>query len=261
MIRGAVGTTGIAYRVDGPDTAPAIVLLNSLGTTHGMWEWQLPALREWRVVRYEHSGHGESELRAGVVTMEALGDDLLALMDHVGVERAVLCGCSMGGLLALRAAATQPDRVLGIVLANTGARVGTFEGWNARISAVRDGGMAAIRDGVVRRFLSDGFQGAHPEVVARIAAMLDGVDPHGYVALCEALRDADFRPLLPLVRAPALVVAGAFDESTPPALGEALHAGIEGSRLEILPTAHLSMVELPEKFNELLREFLGRVAG
>jgi 3-oxoadipate enol-lactonase len=259
VIRGAVGTTGIAYRVDGPSTAPAIVLLNSLGTTHGMWEWQLPALRDWRVVRYEHSGHGESELRAGIVSMEALGDDLMALMDHVGVERAVLCGCSMGGLLALRAAATQPDRVLGVVLANTGARVGTFEGWNARISAVRDGGMAAIRDGVVRRFLSDGFRGAHPEVVANIEAMLDGVDPHGYASVCEALRDADFRPLVPLVRVPTLVVAGAFDESTPPALGEALHAGIEGSRLEVLPTAHLSMVELPGAFNAVLLGFLDRL--
>lgn len=261
MIRGAVGTTGIAYRVDGADAAPAIVLLNSLGTTHGMWEWQMPALRDWRVVRYEHSGHGESELRAGHVSIESLGDDLLALMDHVGVERAVLCGCSMGGILALRTAAAYPDRVQGIVLANTGAKVGTVAGWNARIDDVRAGGMAAIREGVVRRFLSDGFRARHPEVVASIEAMLDGTDPRGYIAACEALRDADARPLVPQVRTPTLVVVGSFDESTPPALGEALHAGIEGSRLEILPTAHLSMVELPRAFNGALGEFLGRVVG
>lgn len=256
MIRGAVGTTGIAYRVDGPATAPAIVFLNSLGTTHGMWEWQLPALYDWRVVRYEGNGHGESALRTGPVTIETLCADLLALLDHLRVERAVLCGCSMGGLIALRAAATHPARVTGAVLANTGARVGTVDGWNARIAAVREGGMTAIRDGVVGRFLSDAFRARHPEVVGRIGAMLDAVDPEGYVAACEALRDADLRPLLPKVRVPTLVVGGSLDQSTPPSLAEELHAGIAGSTLEILPAAHLSMVELPGPFNARLRRFL-----
>ena len=121
--------------------------------------------------------------------------------------------------------------------------------------------MAGIRDMVVRRFLSDGFRAGHPEVVARVAAMLDGVDPLGYVAVCEALRHADLNPFLPQVRVPTLVVGGAFDESTPPSLAEALHAGIEGSELEILPAAHLSMVELPGPFNARLRRFLEGVTS
>lgn len=261
VIRDAVGSTGIAYRVDGPTTAPVIVFLNSLGTTHGMWDWQLSALHDWRVVRYEHNGHGESELRSGPVTLETLADDLLALLDHLGVERAVLCGCSMGGLIALRVAATHPARVTGAVLANTGARLGTVESWNARIAAVREGGMAAIRDMVVRRFLSHPFRAGHPEVVAHIGAMLDAVDPRGYVAVCEALRDADLHSLLPQVGVPTFVVGGSLDESTPPALAEVLHAGIEGSHLEILPAAHLSMVELPGPFNASLRRFLDTLVG
>lgn len=261
MIRGAVGTTGIAYRVDGPATAPAIVFINSLGTSHGMWDWQLPALHDGRVVRYESHGHGESALRSGPVTLETLGDDLLALLDHLGVERAVLCGCSMGGLIALRVAAMHPARVSGAVLANTGARVGTVEGWNARIAAVREGGMTGIREAIVRRFLSDAFRAGHPEVVAHIGAMLDAVDPQGYIAACEALRDADLRPLLPQMRVPTLVVGGSLDESTPLSLAEELHAGIGGSTLEILPAAHLSMVELPGPFNARLRRFLDPLVG
>lgn len=260
MIRGAVAGTGIAYRVDGPEGAPAIVFVNSLGTDHGMWEWQLPALRDaWRVVRYEGCGHGEAGLRAGGVSIAALGGDLLALLDHLAIERAFICGCSMGGVIALWMAATHPGRVRGAVLANTGARVGTVEGWNARIANVRQGGMAAIRDMVLGRFLSAGFREAHPDVVARIGGMLDDVDPRGYIAACEALRDADLRPLLPEVRVPTLVIAGSLDESTPLALAEELHAGIAGSELAVLPAAHLSMVEQPGMFNAQLREFLAAV--
>jgi 3-oxoadipate enol-lactonase len=260
VIRGAVGDTGIAYRVDGPEGAPAIVFVNSLGTDHGMWEWQLPALRPaWRVVRYECCGHGEAALRPGGATIEGLGGDLVALLDHLAIERAFICGCSMGGVIALWIAATHPGRVRGAVLANTGARVGTVEGWNARIADVRDGGMAAIRDMVLGRFLSAGFRAARPEVVARIGAMLDDVDPRGYIAACEALRDADLRPLMPTVRVATLVVAGSLDESTPPALAEELHANIAGSHLAVLPTAHLSMVEQPGMFNARLLQFLDSV--
>jgi 3-oxoadipate enol-lactonase len=259
MIHEAVGRSGIAYRVDGPVDGPAIVLLNSLGTTHRMWDGQLPALEGWRVVRYEANGHGESTLRDGPVTIETLADDLVALLDHVSIRRTVLCGCSMGGLLAIQVAATHPDRVAGAVLANTGAKVGSLETWTTRIAAVRSGGMAAIREGVVRRFLSEGFRVTHPEVGARIGDMLEGVNPDGYVAVCEALRDADLHPLLPRVQVPTLVVGGAMDESTPPALAEVLHRRIAGSELEILPTAHLSMVELPGAFNDRLRRFLDSV--
>jgi pimeloyl-ACP methyl ester carboxylesterase len=109
MIRGSVGDSGIAYRVDGTRDGPALVFSNSLGTDHRLWDRQLPAVEgRFRVVRYEACGHGVSDLPRGQVTIERLGQDLIALLDHLDIERAVVCGSSLGGVIALWLAVNQP---------------------------------------------------------------------------------------------------------------------------------------------------------
>ena len=256
-----VGGARIAYRVDGPDdAAPAVVLLNSLGTDHRMWDAQAEALaRRFRVVRYDVRGHGASAASAEPVTIERLGLDVVALLDHLGLARAHLCGLSLGGITALWVAARRPERVARAVFANTAARIGSAEGWSGRIAAVRGGGMAAVRDAALRRFLGDRFRAAHPEETRRIGAMLDATPPEGYVAACAALRDADLRGEVPAIRAPSLVIAGGIDESTPPHEAEALHAAIPGSALVVLDgAAHLTNVERPAEFTALVSGFLAR---
>jgi 3-oxoadipate enol-lactonase len=250
----------LAYRVDGPGAgAPAVVLLHSLGTHLGMWEPQVgPLAQRFRVVRYDCRGHGASDVATGPVTVERLGRDVIALLDHLGIERAHLCGISLGGLTALWLAVHHPERVDRVVLANTGARVGSAESWDARIDALERGGMPAIRDAVLARWVGPEFRAAHPHAARALGDMLDGTPVAGYVAACRALRDADLGAEAHAVRAPTLVVAGGLDESTPPALGETLHATIAGSMLVVLPgAAHLSNVERPDEFTAIVLRFLG----
>jgi len=258
MIRGAVADTGIAYRVDGQADGPAIVFSNSLGTDHRLWDRQMPAVAErFRVVRYEACGHGVSDLPRGPVTIERLALGLIALLDHLDIERAVVCGCSLGGVIALWLAVNRPERLTGAVLANTGAKIGTNESWDARIAAVRAGGTDAVRDQVVGRFLTPEFRARDPETTALIGAMIGATNPDGYVAACEALRATDLRAEATRVRVPVLIVGSERDQSTPPELSRELHASIEGSELVIIAdAAHLSNVEQPAAFNAALLRFL-----
>ena len=262
MIRGAVGDTGIAYRVDGASDGEPLVFINALGTDHRMWNRQIPALRDrFRVIRYESCGHGVSDVPNGRMTLARFGEQCLELLDHLDVERVVVCGCSLGGLIALWLSVHHAERVGGAVLANTGAKLGSDESWNTRIVSVREGGMAAVRDAVLGRFLTAEFRAREPDVARLIGGMLDATNPVGYIAACEALREADLRPALGMVRVPTLVIGSDRDESTPLALARELHTNIRGSELLVIrEAAHLSNVEQPDVFNAAVCRFLEVVA-
>jgi len=248
----------LVYRFDGPRGAPIVVLLNSLGTDYRMWEPGLSILAErFRVLRFDTRGHGASDAPPPPYTLDRLGQDVLDLFGGLGIERAHVCGLSLGGLIAQWLAIHHPPRVDHLVLANTAARIGSAESWSARIEAVRAGGMAAIRDVVVARFLSEGFRERNPAVTATVAAMLDATPPDGYVGACAALRDADLRDRVSTIRAPTLIVGGELDEATPPAQAEELAAAIPVSRLLIIPNvAHLSNLEAPDTFMQAVQEHL-----
>jgi 3-oxoadipate enol-lactonase len=248
----------LRYRLDGAAGAPALVFANSLGTDLHMWHAQVAALGDvLRIVRYDTRGHGGSGVPPGPATLERLGRDLLALLDHLELGRVQLCGLSLGGLTAQWLAAHHPARVGRLVLSNTAARIGSVESWGARIAAVEGGGMEAIADAVLARFFSPAFRAAHPDTVAACGATLRSTAPAGYVACCAALRDADLRPALGAIAAPTLIIAGALDEATPPAQAEEIRAAIPASRLSVLDgVAHLANVEAPGAFSALLRRFL-----
>jgi 3-oxoadipate enol-lactonase len=248
----------LAYRVDGPEDAPPLILINSLGTDYGMWAAQVAALsRSLRIIRYDIRGHGHSGVSDAPVTIARLADDLLALLDHLEIARAHLCGLSLGGVIALWLAIHHPERVSRAVFANTAARIGSIESWSARMAFVRGGGMVAVRELVLARFFSEQFRARHPEVANSFGAMLEASDPAGYIAACAALRDADLRPIVSTIRIPSLIITGMLDEATPVSQAEELHAAIAGSELVVLPEAsHLSNVEQPEAFNTQLLRFL-----
>lgn len=248
----------LRYQLDGRTDGPALVFSNSLGADLRMWDGQVEALGDaFRIVRYDTRGHGGSGVPGGPASLERLGHDLLALLDHLGVARASLCGLSLGGLTAQWLALRHPERVDRLVLSNTAARIGSVESWQARIAAVEAGGMAAIVEAAIARFFSPALRAARPEIGQRFAATLLATDPAGYCACCAALREADLRGQVASITAPALIIAGELDEATTPAQAEELRAAIPASELVVLAgAAHLANVDRPDAFNAQLRRFL-----
>jgi 3-oxoadipate enol-lactonase len=247
----------IWYTVDGRDDAPALLLLHSLGTSHALWDEQLPSLVDrYRLIRYDARGHGKSSAPPGEFTIEQLGRDALAVLDAVGVRTAVICGISIGGLTSIWLGQHGGGRATKLVLANTAARIGTSEGWSERMRVVRAEGMAAAAEQSLPRWFTDDFREKHPGVTARFRQIARTCPLESYIAACAALRDADLRRDLHRITAPTLVIAGSKDPSTTVADGTYLRDNIPEARMEILEAAHLSNVERPAEFTELLTEFL-----
>lgn len=246
------------YTVDGPEDAPVLVLGPALGTSGEIWAPQLPALAErYRVVRYDHRGHGGSPTPPGPYALDELGGDLLSLLDSLPSGRVHLAGMSLGGMLAAWVAAHAPDRVDRLALLACSPRFGTAQTWAERAAAVRAGGVAAVADGALERWFPAGFAGSHTGTVAWVRRLLLATPAEGYAACCAVLAEADLTPVLPKITAPTLIVAGADDPASPPAHAEALAAGITGpTRVEVVPgAAHLVGVARPEAVNRALVDF------
>lgn len=247
----------IHYRLDGPEDSPVLVLSNSLGTDLTLWDVQVAAFaRPFRVLRYDSRGHGASTVTPGPYSIERLACDVIGLLDRLGIGRAHFCGLSIGGMVGIRLAAQAPERLDRLVLCNTAARIGPPEIWNARIEAVREGGMAVITAAVLERWFTPAFRERSPETVERVRRMLLATPPAGYIASCVAVRDMDQREALFRVRTPTLVISGTHDAATPPADGRFLAESIPGARYLELEAAHLSNLEAADRFTEAVLHFL-----
>ncbi len=245
------------YELDGPDEAPVLVLSNSLGADLSMWSMQMPALlTHFRVLRYDTRGHGKSGVPQGDYTVEQLGSDVIGLLDHLGISHAHFCGISMGGLTGMWLALHHPQRIRRLVLANTAARIGSDEGWQARINAVRSEGMAALAPAIIERWYTPGYRSRCAAAVAPFQKTLATTSTDGYASCCAALRDADLGEEIARIALPTLVIAGTYDSSTPPADGRAVAEQVEGARYVELDAAHISNQEQAGAFTGALLSFL-----
>jgi 3-oxoadipate enol-lactonase len=236
------------------------VLSGSLGTDLSMWDPQADRLAErFRVLRYDLRGHGDSAVPPGPYAMSDLGEDLLALMDQIGIERAALCGLSIGGMLSLWIAANAPERVSRLVACCTSAYLGEETPYAERAATVRRAGLEPIADAVVERWFTPRFAHERPETVGAMRERLIAVPPEGYAGCCEAIDGMDLRSALGAIRAPTLVIAGDEDPATPPEHGRAIAEAIPGAEFTVVPeAAHLAPVEHPEDLTALILNFLER---
>src|SRR5438094_3849795 len=248
------------YRVDGPSSAPVLVLSHALGLSMAMWDPQVaPLSREFRVVRYDHRGHGGSPVPDGPYRIDDLGRDLLHMLDRLALERVSFCGLSLGGMVGLWLGANAPERVDRLVVCCTAARMPRPEDYAERAKVVRAKGMAAIADTVIGRWFTPAFLTGRPNVVAGIKARLLATPPEGYAATCEALAAMDLREDLPRIAASTLVIAGADDQSTPPERAEEIAQRIRGAELAVIPdAAHLANIEQPEAITKRILDHLKR---
>jgi 3-oxoadipate enol-lactonase len=253
-----VSAAELHHRVDGPDDAPVLVLAPSLGTTLELWEAQLPALAaRRRVVRVDLPGHGSSPIPAGPTPVQDMAAGVLAILDDLEIERASLCGVSLGGAMAMWLAASAPDRVDRLVLCCTAARFPYPELYRERATMVRSRGLDAVADGVLSRWFTPAFHERAPKTVARYRAMLTATPPEGYALCCEAVSDFDARDRLGSIEAPTLVLAGALDPALPPEHAHALGQGIPGASLTLVAqAAHIPNVEQPDRVTAAIIDHL-----
>ncbi len=184
----------IHYRLTGRQDGLPLILVNSLGTDLRIWEGVLPHLgsRYWALT-YDKRGHGLSDAPAGPYSLDDHAADLLGLACHAGFEGFAICGISVGGMIAMRVASKHPDKVRVLVLCDTAAVIGTAASWNERIAAVEAGGMAAISEAVIERWVSPGYRTSRPAEFAGWRNMVERCPAAGYVATCATVRDADLR--------------------------------------------------------------------
>ena len=243
-------------RIPGPETAPRLVLVNSLGCDLRIWtDVAARLVGTARVTLYDLRGHGLSEAGAPPYDLADHAADLVALLEAEGPAH--LCGLSIGGLIAMRVALDRPDRVAGLILADTAARIGTAARYAEREVAIRAGGLAAFADAQMERWFSPDFRAARPDAVRIMRAMLVRQPTEGYLGSVAALRDADLTDEAGGIGVPTLCLAGSEDASTPPEAVRALAAAIPGARYaEVAGAGHLPCIEAPQAMADLIAAHL-----
>jgi 3-oxoadipate enol-lactonase len=243
---------------------PVVVLSHALGCDLRMWDGVAALLQaRYSVLRYDQRGHGQSEVVPGPYTMGLLAEDAAELIRAQAPGAVHFVGLSMGGMVAQALAASQPQLLKSIVIANAANYYDEAARalWQARISTVRTQGVAAIADGAMQRWFTPEFR-ADQAGAARVATLrlqLEKTDAAAYAASCEAVAGIDFRASNAHIACPALVIAGTRDEATPLALSQAIAGSIAGAQLHTLEAAHLSAVEQPQAFARLLESFFDAV--
>jgi 3-oxoadipate enol-lactonase len=237
---------------------PVVVLINSLGTDFRIW---LPFMdeiaEEWSFLLYDKRGHGLSETGATPYSISDHAKDLIGLLDHLKIKKAVLVGLSVGGLIAQEIWRQRPALIEKIVLCDTAHKIGTVDGWNQRIAGVTEKGIASLADGVMTLWFTPDFHTKRADELAGYKTMLTRQSVEGYAATCAAIRDADFTTVAPTISVPVLAVVGDQDGSTPPDLVRSTAALIPDAQFEIIEgCGHIPCVEQPTALAELIIDFI-----
>ena len=266
MAVATISGTAVHY-VDVGRGSPPLVLLHAFPLHLGMWDEQVVALSSrWRMILPDLPGFGGTDPLPdpGATTIDGFADLVAGLMASLGVGPAVVGGLSMGGYVAFSLLRRHPETVAALVLADTRAGADTpavIERRNNQQRQVGEEGTDGLVETMVGNLLSDDTKANRPDVVERARALMQGCSPAGVIGALEAMKNrADAVPMLEEVRVPVLVVVGELDGPSPPDVAAAMADAIPGARLEVVPGAgHLSSLEAPEAFNQVLESFLTRL--
>jgi len=249
------------YRVDGVAGKPAVLFANSLGSDLRIWDDVTARLAgHYQLIRYDLRGHGLSEAPPQSYSAVDLAGDVVAILDWLNIHRAIVCGVSVGGLVAQAVALNYPERVRALVLCDTGAKIATAEAWQQRIDKVRAEGVDALVQMTMDRWFAAAFRAQRPADVRGYSLMLRQSSADGYMGICAALRDTDFRAAVAQIQHPTLVLCGAEDIATPPDMARELANLIPRAQYSLIEgAAHLPCVEQPDAFAQRVMQFFQEV--
>ncbi len=254
----AVNGLDFHYQLTGPAGGPVVVFVNALGATTDMWREQVAELgRRYRCLVYDANGHGATSAKAMPPMIDALADDLAALLSTLGLARADIVGASIGGMTAQAFAAKYPDKVDRLVLIATTPKMPSPAPWTERAAEVRRDGLGNVADAAMRRWFLPAFAAVHPERIAETRDRFLATDGEAYAHACEAIAAMDLTGVIAAIRAPTLVMAAAEDAGTPLSAAETLRSTIPGATLLIVPgAAHMVAIEQAAAVSAWIGAFL-----
>jgi 3-oxoadipate enol-lactonase len=264
-MQATINDTVLNYTESGKADAPAVVLVHGFPFSQEMWTPQVSALgQRHRVITYDVRGHGKSPAGDGLYTIELFVDDLIGLLDHLKIEKAIVCGLSMGGYIVLRAMERNPERFRALVLCDTQSGADSNEAKVKRAAAMKSvtqQGVAAYAEGFVKAVFAQETSTVNPEAVKTIKTIISNNPPLGIRGTLLALAArTDTTASLSKINVRTLILVGEHDAITPPTAAQAMHESIRNSELHIIPhAAHLSNLENQQEFNTQLVGFLARV--
>lgn len=250
------------YQVIGAtDDKPVLVFSNSLGTDFRIWrDVIMQFVGDYAIVAYDKRGHGLSELGQTPYEMEDHVGDLAALLDHLRVTNAIVCGLSVGGMIAQGLALSRPDLVQALILCDTGHKIGTDELWNSRIAAVEENGIASIADSILERWFSADYRKPENADFTGYANMLIRTPPKGYTGTSSAIQKTDYTEQVSRIAVPTICVVGEEDRATPPQLVQDLARRIPDAKFEMINGAgHLPCIEQPDRLVDVMKAFLAQI--
>lgn len=260
-MRAEVNGVTLDYQLGG--SGRLIAFAHSLGMSGAIFDLIRPKLEpHGRVLTWDARGHGDSQRPATGWSVEDLASDLRALIEQLGEDQAVIAGLSMGGNTAIAYASAHPEKVDALILADTTAWYGegAVEAWEQRAHKAETIGLEPVISFNMPRWFSDGYPRARPQESQRISEILTSGDAASYAAACRALGRFDGRDGLERIKCPTLIMVGAEDPATPPAMAEYLHQNISNSELHVLDgLRHMTPVEAPEQVGDLISGFLEKL--
>lgn len=254
-----VNDIAIHYQViGGPADKPVLVFANSLGTDFRIWRDVIVRLAgDFAILLYDKRGHGLSDIGQTPYTIEDHASDLIGLLETLEIRKAIICGLSVGGLIAQSLYRQRPDLVSALILCDTAHKIGTADSWNARISAIEQNGIDSMCDAIMERWFTPAFRRPENTAYNGYCNMLVRQPVAGYVATCAAVRDADFTEAAKAIAVPTICIVGDQDGSTPPDLVKSLAQLIPNARYEIIRDAgHIPCVEQPEALTAVISAFI-----
>jgi 3-oxoadipate enol-lactonase len=254
----------VNYKLEGPASAPMVMLSHGLATKLTLWDPQMDVLaRRFRVLRYDILGHGGTDAPHGPYTLDQLAEQAGGLLDALAITQVHFLGLSMGGMIGQALALARPHRLASLLLCDTTSRFPPEAQplWQERIRIAESEGMEPLVEPTIARWFTAPFRAAHPEVIERVRGMIRGTSPLGYSGCCHAIAALNLTALIHAIKVPTMIIVGEEDQGTPVAMSHAIHEQIAGSELLAIPSAsHLSNTEQPEAFNSAVSAFLNRVA-
>ena len=258
-----VGDIEVFHRWDGISDGPTVMMAHAMGTSHRLWDWQVPALEDrYRILRYDWRGHGDTTAPSGAYTLDQFVGDALGLMDALRLDKVHWVGISTGGMIGQGLGIEHPDRIASLSLCNTTPQANqAYKDFVAeRQRVVQAGGMVPIWEMTDRRWFTDAFAEEANADYQAVREVFIRTTAQGYIGATSATAQLDYKNRLHLITAPTLVLGAGDDPATPPEHSLQIHDRIAGSKLVMLPgQRHFSNVEVPDQFNPPLRAFLDSV--